>query len=58
MNKKQLIIVLESTLLSFDGLNEQKIKNLNAEYNSTLIKVGFRLNSFLNDKIKEKEVQK
>jgi len=51
MDKNQLIIILESTLLSFDGLNEQEIKEMNPSFDEEMIKVGINLINFLKEKI-------
>lgn len=51
MDKKQLIMILESSLLSFEGLNEKEIKDLNPDYDSEMIKIGINLLNFLKEKV-------
>ena len=52
MIKEQLIIILESTLLNFDGLDKIEIKKLNEDFDDSLIQIGINLNKFLEQKIK------
>lgn len=47
MNKKDIIQVLESCLLSIDGMNEHEIIKLNSDFDSKLINVGIKLKDYL-----------
>ena len=52
MNKTQLITILQSCLLFFDGLTEKQIMELNPNYEINQIQNGIQLNEFLQEKIK------
>lgn len=49
MNKEQLTEILQSTLLYFEGQSEQE---LNTWMNPSNVKVGIKMCSFLQEKVK------
>ena len=51
MNKEQLMIILESSLLSFEGLNEKEIQEMNLKWDIEMIRIGINLLNFLKEKV-------
>jgi len=52
MNKIQLTIILQSCLLSFEGVNQEKILTFTPEHGD-LVDISIKLNKFLQKRVND-----
>lgn len=47
MNKQEFVTILQSALLTFDGMDADEIMKLNPEYDFKYVKIGIKLCDYL-----------